>query len=62
LTKTDRDRGLLVIKDDGVGMPPQTQRRSGTGLVTAFIQQVGGDVTIEVNGGTRYEIRFRIDN
>jgi two-component sensor histidine kinase len=62
LTEADSGCGVLVIEDDGIGMPPHTQRRSGTGLVNAFVQQVGGEITMEVDGGTRYTILFRIDS
>ncbi|MDH4412909.1 MAG: histidine kinase dimerization/phosphoacceptor domain -containing protein [Rhizobium sp.] len=50
----------LTIEDDGIGMPEETARRSGTRLVDAFVAQAGGTMTREVNGGTRYVIRFGV--
>jgi two-component sensor histidine kinase len=53
-------RAQLVIEDDGIGMQQQTTRRSGTGLVDAFVAQVGGEMSREVVDGTRYVIRFEM--
>ncbi len=50
----------LTIEDDGIGMQQEPARRSGTGLVTAFVQQAGGEMRREVNGGTKYLIRFEV--
>lgn len=58
------EHGLIVISDDGVGMPDAPSRRSGTGMVEAFVRQVGGTLERgqEQDGhqGTRYKIRFPI--
>ncbi|WP_168800974.1 sensor histidine kinase [Peteryoungia ipomoeae] len=58
------EHGLLVISDDGVGMPNEPSRRSGTGMVEAFVRQVGGTLERsqeqDDHQGTRYEIRFPI--
>jgi two-component sensor histidine kinase len=61
LRKVDQDQAELVINDDGVGMPNDTKRRSGTGLVQAFVQQVGGEISRSANEGTCYVIRFPIN-
>jgi two-component sensor histidine kinase len=61
LKKLDHRQAELVIEDDGIGMPAETRRRSGTGLVHAFVQQVGGEITREGSEGTRYVIRFPLD-
>lgn len=58
------DHGLLVISDDGVGMPEEPSRRSGTGMVDAFVRQVGGTLERSIGQGdtegTTYRIRFPI--
>ena len=41
-------------------MEAETTRRSGTGLVDAFVRQMGGEMTREASNGTRYEIRFSL--
>lgn len=60
LSATGQGSAQLTIEDDGIGMHQETARRSGTRLVDAFIQQAGGEMTREVNGGTRYVIRFAV--
>lgn len=48
---------LLVVRDDGVGMPP-VQRKAGlgTGLVEQFVRQVGGELKISGGPGTTVTI------
>ncbi|MFN3721115.1 MAG: sensor histidine kinase [Rhizobium rhizophilum] len=58
LEETGNGAARLTIADDGIGMQADTKRRSGTGLVDAFVRQVGGEMTRETKDGTRYEIRF----
>lgn len=60
----------LVVRDDGVGMPPDLALRTaeslGLRLVNMLTEQIGGSVTVAANGGpdhaqrgTRWEVRFR---
>lgn len=59
--KAENDgRARLTIADDGIGMDEETTRRSGTRLVDAFVAQVGGEISREIDGGTRYVIRFSL--
>lgn len=50
----------LTIEDNGIGIQEEPTRRSGTGLVTAFVRQAGGEITRTVDGGTKYVIRFQV--
>lgn len=50
----------LSVEDDGIGIQGEATRRSGTSLVDAFVRQVGGEMTREVGGGTRYVMRFPV--
>jgi two-component sensor histidine kinase len=60
----------LVVRDDGIGMPPDFQGRAaeslGLRLVNMLTEQLGGSVTVgnnngsrQPNRGTRWEVRFR---
>ncbi|WP_161596947.1 sensor histidine kinase [Rhizobium glycinendophyticum] len=60
LKAVGEEEGEITISDDGVGMAVETTRRSGTGLVDAFVQQVGGEISRTVESGTRYVIRFAL--
>ena len=60
LEETGDGSARLTVADDGIGMEAETTRRSGTGLVDAFVRQMGGEMTREASNGTRYEIRFSL--
>ncbi len=60
LVRLGDEEAQLTVDDDGIGIPDDTTRRSGTSLVDAFVAQVGGEMTREVEGGTRYLIRFKL--
>ena len=49
----------LCVADDGRGMPPAHERRSGTGsrLIEAFVRHLGGEHVVEVEAGTTHRIR-----
>jgi two-component sensor histidine kinase len=50
---------LVVVKDDGVGMPPESARRGfGTRLINTFLRKLEGQAETFVNGGT--EVRLSI--
>jgi two-component sensor histidine kinase len=57
-------RALLVIADDGVGLPDEMELRGRSGfgfeLVEAEVAQIGGTLEIRRNGGTEFRIRFPI--
>jgi len=52
---------LLCVEDDGVGMPAQidveTTGTLGLQLVRALTQQLGGELRVERNGGTRVSLQ-----
>ena len=60
---SEKDCGfLLVVRDDGVGLPPDLDlaRSSNLGLrlVGSLVEQIGAQLDIERNGGTCFRIEF----
>jgi signal transduction histidine kinase len=66
LTRTDGDRAILVVEDDGVGLVPGGTGAKGFGLsmVRAFLDQIGGSIgqsgvaDTPESRGTRFSIGF----
>ena len=61
------DEAELVIQDDGVGIPAgradtEMGPRDGIGitLIRGFARQLGGELTVEENGGTLYRLRMTL--
>lgn len=59
-----KDGGLaLTLSDDGIGLPPEVQwRRSGTMgsfLVNTLNENLRGELTVDVNDGTSFQLSFR---
>jgi two-component system, sensor histidine kinase PdtaS len=56
------DRLELQVRDDGIGMPDpdikKVRRSIGLQLVSTLAEQLGGEVSIEVAGGTQVSVRF----
>jgi two-component sensor histidine kinase len=56
----DSGRLKLLIADDGIGFPSETQHSEGQGfgcmLVEMLVKQIQGTMTVEKNGGTKYMI------
>lgn len=50
----------LRISDDGVGLPVQSSRRSGSAIVDALVAQIGGTLTRNGSNGTAVTLRFGI--
>jgi PAS domain S-box-containing protein len=52
----------LIVKDDGVGFPQDIDFRNteslGLQLVTSLTDQLGGEIELERNGTTQFEITF----
>ena len=62
--QTDRENQLrLTVWDNGMGIPPEIDffrsESLGLKLVMSLIRQLGGQVEIDRNGGTRFEIVFK---
>lgn len=59
----DDGRALLAVADDGVGLPAEVQpgntRSLGLQLVPLLVSQLGAELTLIREHGTRYEIRFK---
>ncbi|OPX58313.1 MAG: nitrate/nitrite sensor protein NarQ [Methanobacterium sp. PtaB.Bin024] len=57
------DNYVLVVKDDGVGMPPDldinTTETLGLQVVDSLITQIHGDLKLIREGGTTFQISFR---
>jgi two-component sensor histidine kinase len=59
-----KDGGLaLTLSDDGIGLPPEVQwRRAGTMgsfLVNTLSENLKGELTVDVNDGTSFQLSFR---
>ena len=61
--RKDEDGLLLVVSDDGPGLPPGVDVRNtptlGLQLVHALVGQLDGELALYRERGTRFEIRFR---
>lgn len=53
-------RGVLVISDDGVGVPgaPESQRALGLTLVTKLVEQIGGQLHPPMPGHSEHRVEF----
>lgn len=60
LAETADGQACLTVADDGIGMAQASSRRSGTGLVDAFVRQIDGEMTRTSDHGTTYTIRFTL--
>ena len=64
--KVFNDYIILIIKDNGVGMPetihPQVSTGFGLQLVNMMIQQINGSMKIIREKGTEYHFQFNIDS
>jgi two-component sensor histidine kinase len=60
--RTDSNNLELVVRDDGIGIPPEQSHRKhasvGMTLVNALIDQIEGTVDIRSNSGTAVTINF----
>ncbi|WP_310445981.1 sensor histidine kinase [Thiobacillus sp.] len=59
----DDGLALLVVSDDGIGLPAEVEigqtRSLGLQLVPLLTEQIGAELRIVRNTGTRFELRFR---
>ncbi len=56
----DEEQLVLVVSDNGVGLPPDFNWRSapslGLKLVQTFVEQVGGTIELDANHGVRFKL------
>lgn len=61
--KTDGDLHLLIIEDDGIGLPenldPQKSKKLGLMVVNTLVNQLNGEMEIDRTNGTKFIIKFR---
>jgi len=59
---SDRDHWLLEVSDDGIGLPaeidPEHVNSMGFHLIQLLGQQLGGNLEVIREGGTRFTLRF----
>lgn len=62
LRREGEDRAALIVEDDGVGMPPETDPPArdsmGFRLVRAFAEQLGGELRVKRAPGTSVGVYF----
>lgn len=65
VARKEDGKGVLIISDDGVGIPEESSRRRtplGLRLVTRLIEQIGGDMMAPLPGQSTYRIVFPLKN
>ncbi|AMV24268.1 putative diguanylate cyclase YegE [Gemmata sp. SH-PL17] len=62
LVRAEPGTNVLTVADDGVGLPPGFDFRQSTSfglqLANTLVDQLGGEITLNGTGGTRFTIRF----
>lgn len=62
LRREPNDQVLLIVQDDGVGLPPafslEHTTSLGLRLVEALVSQLNGSLELDRTGGTTFTIRF----
>ena len=62
LKKSSESNYTLILKDDGIGFPPNINFRKtdslGLQLVTTLTEQLGGEIELSRNGFTEFKIEF----
>ena len=60
------EHNLLIVRDDGVGLPPGTNPAEsetlGLKLVNGLTRQLAGQITLDDSNGTKFEILFPNDS
>lgn len=60
LRRRERDT-VFEVRDDGVGIPPETVKSSGRAIVSALVDQIGGTLQVACEGGVHVLITFPHD-
>jgi len=64
LCEETEGRYLLVVRDNGIGLPDgfdfQHTKSLGMQLVMMLAQQMGGEIEIDGKNGTAFKIRFGV--
>ena len=62
--KKDEQKYELIIQDDGMGFPPNIDFRKteslGLQLIITLVEQIGGEISLYTNNGTKFVINFTI--
>lgn len=65
LDKLDGGRLRLVVRDDGIGLPPgldvRTSGSLGLQLVRMLTEQIGGDLEVRTDGGTSFGVKVPVE-
>jgi two-component sensor histidine kinase len=59
--RREGDEASLTVADDGVGLPHGAERRSGSAIVEALVEQIGASLTLGMGPGASFNLRFRTD-
>jgi len=63
LRECDDGSVLLAVRDDGIGLPADLdvfrETSMGMTLVTSLVDQIGGSLAVDRNGGTAFALTFR---
>ena len=52
---------MLKIGDDGIGLAEGVSRRSGSAIIDALVEQIGGRLVRRTEGGMQVELHFSTD-
>ena len=65
LAETEPGALSLLVRDDGIGLPTQPERANGGSLglqlVDTLARQLRGQVLVNGEGGTAFELRFPVE-
>ena len=63
LRREEGGHALLIVRDDGAGMPADVDHSNSLGmtLVVMLVEQLGGTIDIRSTGGTEMRVRFPVE-
>lgn len=66
LARDDDGRGRIIVADNGVGLPPHIEPGAGHSLgfqlIPLLVDQLGGELRLVRDAGTRFEVSFPPDS